>query len=179
LINPVSGQKDAVEIVNPQSGGDWTVYVTRERFDVTERPQLKFRYRVGSGVLVNLYVKVGGRWREIAWTGNMVTLPQRATGVKVPPKTDIPDMGLGADLYVGTNIGSIEGVATDAQWHTATFDLRATLKKAGLPTGVEALAFAAPDRDYLRCGIGGNHLGAKYEIADFDAPLVARVANSQ
>jgi hypothetical protein len=39
-----------------------------------------------------------------------------------------------------------------------------------LPTSGEALAFAAPDRDYLRAGLGGNHLGATFSIADFEAP---------
>jgi hypothetical protein len=54
--------------------------------------------------------------------------------------------------------------------------LAAALTNAGLPTKVEALAFSAPDKDYLRCGIGGNHFGASYEIADFKAADVKLAA---
>jgi len=44
------------------------------------------------------------------------------------------------------------------------------LRKAGLGTKVEALAFAAPDREYLRAGIGGNHWGAAYWLSNFQMP---------
>ena len=70
-------------------------------------------------------------------------------------------------------IGKIEGIATDGKWHNAEFDLLEALQKANLPTKVEGLAFAAPDRDYLRAGLGGNHMGATYWIGGFDAPVTA------
>lgn len=66
-------------------------------------------------------------------------------------------------------LGQIAGIQADNQWHRARFDLLSALKNAGLPSTVQSIAFAAPDRDYLRSGIGGNHLGAAYEVANFNA----------
>ncbi|HEX8550116.1 MAG TPA: hypothetical protein VF681_01040 [Abditibacteriaceae bacterium] len=153
-------------VVNPQSGGDWTVYLTKAPFDAREKPILSWRYKVGPRVLVNLYALVENKWREIAWTGDAVKLPLRTAEALVPDSSD-PGMGLGGDVYAGTRIGAIEKVQSDNSWHEARFDLATALKNAGLSTKVQALAFSAPDKDYLRCGIGGNHFGASYEIADF------------
>ncbi|HEX8834547.1 MAG TPA: hypothetical protein VF719_10120, partial [Abditibacteriaceae bacterium] len=165
-----------LEIANPQSGGDWTVFVTRTPFDARERPVIKWNYRVQPGVLVNLYARVDGRWREIQWTASATPLPRRRPKTKAVGDPNAAPMGLGADVYAGTSIGRVENVVIDEKWHEASFNLLAALQKAGLPTRVEALSFSAPDRDYLRCGIGGNHLGAIYWIKGFDAPLKAKVA---
>ena len=182
-IQPVSanGQR-AAQIVNPQSGGDWTVYVTRGAFDVAQRPTLHFNYRVPTGVRVNLYAKVDGRWREIVFTGDAPpALPQAGRHAPDPtiiskPLAAISPVDIAQpenQVDTSVTIGRIENVVTDNQWHTASFDLRAALQSAGLGLKVESLAFAAPDHDYLRVGLGGNHAGATYWISDFQAPLGA------
>lgn len=172
-VRPVTDQKQQVlEIANTMSGGDWTVSVSKTAFDAKERPTLKFRYRVPKGVLVNLYALVDNKWREIVFTGDSAALPKRLAGVKPQAESGAPPMGWGANLYAGATIGKISDVATDGKWHNAEFDLLGALQKAGLPTEVKGLAFAAPDRDYLRAGLGGNHMGATYWLAGFDAPAV-------
>jgi hypothetical protein len=138
----------ALKIVNPRSGGDWTTYVTRTPFNPTSHPILEWDYRVPSGVKLNLYALVDNVWREITFTS--------------PGPT--PESGDRLQL------GSVAGVKADDQWHHASFDLGAALKSKSL-TGspVEALAFAAPNRDYQRAGLGGNHRGATYWLRDFKA----------
>jgi len=168
-VRPIKEPKSALEIVNAQSGGDWTVYASRTAFEATAHPTLSFRYRLPANVLVNLYARVDGRWREISFSGDSVSLPRRALDPALTPAGQAPSQN-----NTGTtvpSIGKIENVLADDKWHSATFDLLGALQKAGLPTKVEALSFAAPDRDYLRAGLGANHLGAKYWISDFDAPL--------
>jgi hypothetical protein len=151
------GERRALQVVNPQSGGDWTLYVTRQPFDAKERPVLQFNYRVPSNVLVNLYAKVAGTWHEIAFTAGP-SQPAARSGKNTPAET---------------KLGRIEDVSADNKWHAASFELLTALRNAKLDTRVEALAFAAPDHEYLRAGIGGNHLGATYWLSDFEAPLTS------
>jgi hypothetical protein len=107
-------------------------------------------------VFINLYAKIGGRWREIAFTGDSTF-----GGLT---KDEVP-------LDTSSRLGRIEGVRADNQWHEARFDLKKALQYNGLEGQIEALAFAAPERGYLRAGIGGNHQGATYWIRDFQMPL--------
>ncbi len=155
-IEPVAGQPETLKVTNPENGGDWTVYVSRKPFDAEKHPNIRFSYRMPQGVFVNVYVKIGGRWREIIFTGDFTTggLPQEL---------------LSGDGSI--RIGKFENVRTDNEWHDATFNLKKALKDAGLDMQVEALAFAAPERGYLRAGIGGNHQGATYMLRDFQMPL--------
>ncbi|MDQ3815653.1 MAG: PDZ domain-containing protein [Armatimonadota bacterium] len=182
-----NGQR-VLRIANPQSGGDWTLFVTRQPFDATQHPTLRFDYRVPAEVFVNLYAKVDGRWREIVFSGDSTRLLQRTQGVKPAPPgpavnspvaagtTAMPilpdEVPLPIEEYAEPPLGRITGVLTDGQWHTATFDLVAALRQANLSTKVEALALAAPDREYLRAGLGGNYLGATYWIRDFQVPTI-------
>ena len=137
----------ALQIINPQSGGDWTTYVTRQPFAPALHPTLSWDYKMGADVKLNLYAKIGKEWREIIWSGG-------ASDANPKP------------------LGALEALS-DGQWHHASFDLLAALRAAGLNNQtVEALAFAAPDKGYLRAGIGGNHAGANWELRAFDAPTL-------
>ncbi len=161
-IEPVAGQAETLKFTNPQSGGDWTVYVSRKAFDASKRPLIKFSYRVPQGVFVNLYAKITGKWREIGFTG------EGTLG-------GLTEKEIAADAEKG--LGKIENVRSDNQWHDATFDLKKAMQNAGLVNDagaleVEALAFATPERGYLRAGIGGNHQGATYWLRDFQMPVV-------
>ena len=142
-----------LQIVNAQSGGDWTTYIARAPFVPAQHPILSWEYKMDENVKLNLYAKVDGEWREIIWSGG------KSDGDKVK------------------SLGQLDAVA-DGAWHRANFDLLAALREAGLADKpVEALAFAAPDKEYLRAGLGGNHRGAKLEVRDFAAPVL--VAKTQ
>ena len=165
----------AVKITNPRSGGDWTTYVTRQPFDANERPVLSWNYRVPEGVGVNLYALVDGKWREVLFTGdpsnknfrNRFNQRQGANRNGRPRRQGPALSAVPVEFDRSITLGKVEGVLADDKWHTATVDLAALLKGAGLSTRVESLAFAAPDRDYLRAGIGGNRVGATYWLGDF------------
>jgi len=150
-VELVSNQPDpVVAISNPQSGGDWTTYITRKPYDARIHPTLHFEYRVPAGVHVNLYAQIDDRWREIGFT----------------------DPAPGSTAGDQSVLGAIAGVTADGKWHVADFDLLAALRQSGIPdTSVDALAFAAPDTDYLWAGLGGNHLGATFWIRNLTAPV--------
>ena len=142
----------ALQIVNAQSGGDWTTYIARAPFAAAQHPTLNWEYKMNADVKLNLYAKVDGEWREIVWSGG---------------KSDDDNV---------KSLGQLDAVA-DGAWHRASFDLLAALREQGLADKpVESLAFAAPDRDYLRAGLGGNPLGAKLEVRDFSAPVLVAKA---
>lgn len=73
------------------------------------------------------------------------------------------------------SIGTLEKVQADNKWHRASIDLASALRRANLSTNVQEIALAAPDSGYLRCGIGGNHEGAAYWIANLSAGKAAGV----
>jgi hypothetical protein len=139
--------RPALQIVNPRSGGDWTTFVTRKPFNPTLQPNLEWDYKIGSGVKVNLYALVDDIWREIVFTGDATS-------------SDASDMA---------QLGRVTIAPGSDGWHHASFDLAAALRAKGIQGTVDALAFAAPDRDYLRSGIGGNHQGATYWLRNFRA----------
>jgi hypothetical protein len=138
--------KQALQIVNPHSGGDWTTYVTRKPFDAKMHPALDWDYQAGSDVKLNLYALVDDTWREIGFTAGATNDP-------------------GDTIELG-NVAVTPG---EGKWRHAHFELLTALHEKGLGENVQALAFAAPDRDYLRAGLGGNHRGASYWIRDFQA----------
>ncbi len=141
-----AAHRQTLQITNPRSGGDWTTYVTRARFNALQKPVLEWNYRVPEGVKVNVYVQISGIWHEIGFTSSH------------------------SNAGDGRQLGRIEDVLTDGKWHHARFDLGQALRNKSLgETWIEAVAFAAPDQDYLRAGLGGNHRGATYWLRDFSA----------
>ena len=128
--------KPALQVTNPKNGGDWTLYATRQSF---KAGVLEWDYRLKPGAKVNLYAKIAGQWHEIAFSGGASTTEQNQP-----------------------TLGQIAGVTSDGKWHRARFDFKNALASRGLSGSIESLAFAAPQHDYLRAGLGGNAQGATY-----------------
>ncbi|RYG70218.1 PDZ domain-containing protein [bacterium] len=144
---PPKPTPQALMITNPRSGGDWTTYVTRKAFNTALIPTLEWDYKVGQGVKVNLYALVDDSWREIVFTGDATS-------------TDESDVN---------QLGRVTITPGQGEWKHARFDIAKALRLKGIGGTVESLAFAAPDQDYLRAGLGGNHRGATYWISKFRA----------
>lgn len=154
LANAASKAPSSIQITNPRSGGDWTTFVTRKAFNTALQPAIEWDYKMGAGVKVNLYALVDDTWREIIFTG----------GATSEDEADV------------NQLGRVTVTAGEDGWKHARFDLATALRSKGIGGTVEALAFAAPDQDYLRAGLGGNHQGASYWIKNFKAnkKLVAK-----
>ena len=141
----------SLKVVNARAGGYFTVRPTQEPVDVARFPVLHFDYRVPPEVKVNLYLRVAGAqgsgsdWWEIAFTG--------------------PEGPTREEFF----LGAISEVVADQEWHHAVFDVGGALEKAlgGPGFTVQGVAFSAPQRDYLTCGLGGNPFGATYHLDDF------------
>ena len=162
------GKGRALAVVNPVSGGPFTLAFPVEPFDAMALPRLSFDYRLPASVRVNLRVTLGSAVHAVTLTD---------------PKTN--PVGI-------MPIGSA-GIQADDAWHTAHLDLRALLLRVrpgatSLP--VKALAIAAPTEpdSYLCAGFGGNRAGTTYRLDNvrlwgagppdvgfaWDATLIAR-----
>jgi hypothetical protein len=145
VTTPATTEK-TLKFTNPQSGGDWTVYVTREPFSAQKLGILEWEYKITSEARVNLYAKVEGIWREITFAG------------------------LGVPSDGANNLGAVPNFINDGTWQRARFDLQAGLKRQGINSSqIDALAFAAPNIDYLQAGLGGNKQGASWFLRNFRA----------
>ncbi len=142
-----AGGRQSLKVTNLQSGGPFAAYAIRELFHASDWGKLSFDYRIPPGVMIDCYLYLGEKWHAIRLTGN--TQPMR--GIVV--------------------LGDITGAAADDKWHHADFDLIAQLKQLYPQRKlfpVEFIAFSAPEEPYyLRCGLGGNPLGAAYWIDNF------------
>jgi len=139
------GQR-SLKVLNPVTGGDFSVWVGVQSFDAVRFPRLAFDYRIGPDVKVNLYAKVKGQWVVIGFTD-----------------PDQPGEGV-------RSLGSVEKVVADRQWHTAEVDLLGRLRMLYPNDGsleVTELSFASPRVEYLRSGLGGNRWGSFFHLDYF------------
>ncbi|MFQ6133548.1 MAG: hypothetical protein ACE5R4_16010 [Armatimonadota bacterium] len=141
-----SAGKHSLKITNLRPGGSMVAYALTEGFRASQWRHLSFDYRIPPEVKVDVYLYLGDAWHTVRLTGGYVG----AAGVHV--------------------LGSFDNVQADGRWHHAEFDLLPPLQKLYPQRQVfpvDYLAFASPDERYLRCGIGGNPMGAAYWIDEF------------
>ncbi len=138
----------ALKITNTNGGGNFAVNVLTTPFNAKEYPVVQFDYRIPPDVKTNFLVKVSARWYEIGFTDDPKSL--RARNVNI------------------ANIGDIEGVTADDEWHTAKFNLYDMLKTKTGNTIVEKLIMADWDvGGFMKLQFGHNRKGASYHIDNF------------
>jgi hypothetical protein len=138
--------KRSLRITNLRPGGPMGAYALAEGFRASRWPRLQFDYRIPPGIKVDVYLHIGGVWHAVRLTGRT---PETGT-VKL--------------------LGDFPDVQADGTWQHAEFDLLPALQRIYPQRQVfpvDYLAFASPDERYLRCGLGGNPMGAAYWIDEF------------
>ena len=135
-----------LKVTNLASGGQFALAAVTTRFNASEHPVMRFRYKIPANVRVNVYVKARGLWNVIRLTGSAeVTAEQRV-------------------------LGAIEGAAADNAWHEARFNLGPELTKTfGSDVEVERVVFGMMEPEpYLYTGLTGiNLFGASWWLDDF------------
>ncbi len=139
--------RQALCLVNGESGGEFAVQAVGTPFSLSERPWVRFWYRLEPDVKVNLYVRVRGIWRVIVLTGDAEAGRRAVT------------------------LGRVENVVADGQWHQAEFNVLAALQGTSTSSAdlrVDEVVLAHWSRDpYAYVGLGGNRWGATYWIDGF------------
>jgi hypothetical protein len=138
--------RQSLRVTNLRPGGAMVAYALAEGFPASQWPHLQFDYRIPPQVKVDVYLYMGDVWHAIRLTGGT------------------------ADSASAKLLGSFADVRADGNWHHAQFDLLTALQRLypeRQTFPVDYLAFASPDERYLRCGLGGNPMGATYWVDEF------------
>jgi RHS repeat-associated protein len=138
----------ALKISNENYGGNFSVTVLDQPFDVREYPVMSFDYRISQGVKTDFYLRVGGRWYNLGFTDDPTNFRNR-------------------DVNIG-NLGQIEGIFADDQWHSTRVNLYQLLRQKTRNTQVEAIMMADWDvAGYMKLDFGQNARAAAYYIDNF------------
>jgi uncharacterized repeat protein (TIGR03803 family) len=137
-----------IQLRNDYSGGNSSCTVLDRSFDVRQYPVMSFDYRVGPDFNTDFFLKVNGRWYDLQFTGEA---------------TDYHDR----DVNIG-NLGKIEGVVTDGQWHSVTVDLERMLRQKTGHTRIEEIALGNwKVGGYMKLEFGQNPQGAMLWLDSF------------
>jgi len=137
-----------LKLTNKSNGGNLASNVRRTPFDVREYPLVQFDYKISPDVKINFFVKVNGRWYEIGFTDDYNEYKHKRVNI--------------------SNIGKIEGVIRDSNWHTARFNLHEMLRTKTKNYIVEEIVMADWDLGgYMKLEFGANNKGATYFIDNF------------
>jgi uncharacterized protein (TIGR03437 family) len=117
-------------------------------FDAREYPVLQFDYRIPDGVATDLYVKVGGRWYLVRFTGTGIEPEYRRVNI--------------------ASIGAFENVKANDQWHSARINLYQMLRSKTRRTMIEEMMFADWSvTGTLKLGFGTTAPRSSYFIDNF------------
>lgn len=143
------GVGHCLAVTNTVSGGTFGANIIPGEFVVQELPAMSFDYRLPAddSVKVNFYLDVAGQLYEVIFAGPPAGSPR------------------------AEQLGAIQGVEADGEWHRAEFDLLGALSQhvsASRPIRARGLRIGnLCEAGYLLAGFGGNHLGATYCLDDF------------
>jgi RHS repeat-associated protein len=138
----------ALKITNPLYGGSFGVTVLNGSFDVREYPTMSFDYRICPGVKTDFYLLVNGRWYNVGFTDDPIDFHNRDVNI--------------------ANLGQIEGIVADDQWHSASVNIYELLRQKTRNTQVDAIVMADWDvTGYMKLDFGRNDAGATYSIDNF------------
>ncbi|MEA3305709.1 MAG: discoidin domain-containing protein [Candidatus Omnitrophota bacterium] len=137
---------NCLELVNIEEGGNFASSIRNTEFDAHDYPIVSFDYKIGEDVKINFLVKTGGMWHEIVFTDDIKS-------------------------YWSVNmqeIGRIEGVIADGEWHSASFNLYEMLRAKTWNFIVEEMLMADWDAaGFMKLIYGTNPASAVYYIDNF------------
>lgn len=138
----------ALIIINPAYGGSFAVTVLNRSFDIREYPVMSFDYRIGPGVKTDFYLLVNGRWYNLGFTDDAQNFRNRDVNI--------------------ANLGRIEGIVADDEWHTASVNLYELLSQKTRNTRVDEIMMADFDvTGYMKLEFGNNIYNVAYYIDNF------------
>lgn len=138
----------SLKITNQNVGGDFAVTAVSRPFRADIYPLVNFDYRIGPGVKTDFYARIGSTWYRVGFTGDESQF--RNADVGIAP------------------VGHIEGVVTDGQWHSASFDLNRMLSTRTARRDVDEIIMADwRVAGYMKLDFGNNARGAAFYIDNF------------
>ena len=148
-----------VKVVARRTGGNFACMIRRTPFRADEYPVISFDYRVGPGAKADLFFRVGGRWYDVGFTGDV---------------NDYRHKDVNIDY-----LGRIPGIEADDRWHTARFDLARMLAARTRKSRVDEIVLAEWSvGGYMKLEFGNSPAGAtiwfdNFRIIGAPAPALA------
>jgi len=140
----------SLKITNLNAGGDFAVTAVSTPFRADMYPLVSFDYRIGPGVKTDFYVRMGQTWYRVGFSGAEDDGKFRNADVGISP------------------IGRIDGILTDGQWHSASFDLNRLLANKTARRNVDEMIMADwRVGGYMKLEFGDNQRGASFNIDNF------------
>ena len=138
----------ALKISNVSFGGNFSVTVLDQPFDVSAYPLMSFDYRIAPGVKTDFYLRLNGRWYNLGFTDDPVDFQYRDVNI--------------------ANLGRLQGIITDDKWHSASVDLSKLLRVKTRHTIVDEIMMADWNvGGYMKLEFGQNPREATYYIDNF------------
>ncbi len=137
-----------LKITNEHFGGNFAATVRTTPLRADANPMVSFDYKVMPGAKTDFYVRVGQTWYNVGFTDDENDFKYKDVGI--------------------SRIGRIEGIITDGQWHSASFDLDRMLAQKTGRRLVEEIVLADWDvTGYMKLDFGRNARGATVYIDNF------------
>ncbi len=147
-----------LKLENENQGGNFSCTVVDTPFDIKEYPLLSFDYRVRPDVKADLYLKANGRWYNVGFTDDPVDYRHKDVNI--------------------ANLGVIQGVTADDNWHTAKVDLR-MLSQQTRQTRIDEIMVADWDLGgYMSLAFGNNARGSVLYLDNIKISGPTKTANS-
>lgn len=143
-----AGGTQCLKVTQPERTGNFAVNVVKGPFDARDFPLVEFSYRIRPGVKTDFYVKVDGRWYQIGFTGDPQEWAYRRVNI--------------------AEIGRIQDIQVDDQWHTSRFNLDEMLRTRTAHHIVDEMVMASWSiGGFMKLEAGNNPQGATYYVDDF------------
>lgn len=151
VVNRVKAAADgsyALQIASQSSVSNFAVTILDQPFDISDYPVMSFDYRIAPGIKTDFYLLVNGRWYNLSFT-------------------DEPNDFRNRDVNVA-NLGQLEGIVADDQWHSTSVNLYELLRQKTRNTCVDAIIMADWDiGGYMKLDFGRNDRGVAYYVDNF------------
>jgi len=99
----------ALKITTQSYPSSFGVTILDKSYDVREYPVMSFDYRISPGVKTDFYLLVNSRWYNLGFTDDPIDFRNRDVNI--------------------ANLGRIEGIKADDQWHSASVNLYELLRQ--------------------------------------------------
>lgn len=151
VVNRVKAAADgsyALQIASQSSVSNFAVTILDQPFDIRDYPVMSFDYRIAPGVKTDFYLLVDDRWYNLGFT-------------------DEPNDFRNRDVNIA-NLGQLEGIVADDQWHSTSVNLYELLRQKTRNTCVDAIIMADWDiSGYMKLEFGHNDRGVAYYVDNF------------
>jgi RHS repeat-associated protein len=141
-------------LTNVDSPSNFSATILSSPFDVRDFERMTFDYRIQPGASLDFHILVAGRWYCLEFASPSAAFQNQDVNI--------------------VNLGRVDGVVADGNWHTASVDLHRLLREITRHTCVDEIVLADWDvGGYMKLEFGKNEVGTSIWFDNFRITGVA------